>query len=799
MVEMRSSHFTLARALGSLFFIPLFLILLSGSMAHAAYQSRMGELLLSANQAHIQTDANLSRTIILTGNVQMIYRGQHVTADEIRINQQTKEIDAIGHVVFLTPTVKMEGDRVTLNTENNTGQVYNAYLEAGQVQLTGSRIEKTGADTYAATDGNYTACSTCPPGWSFSGAKIEAQLGSYTYIKNPIFRIGGFPILWLPYLLVPLKSERQTGLLYPTFESSGNGGFAIQENFFWAIDPSHDATFGLKNYAYRGTKALAQYRYVLDPNDHGVLDTTYMQDRQPAGQPGVAGSTLERYYIKYDHLYELPDHYTQRVNLDYVADIFYPRDFNTEVAGYGEPALENRASLTKNTESTSTTAEAAYYINLLHSTYTPDNRDAVHRAPEINTVLVPQSLGLGNLQFLNEANYTYFQRNSTSFNYQYPTSIDPVTGRQVQGTTPVDPNSIFNPDNDVYRTGQRLMVSPRLEYPFAIGVVDFLPAVGYNESHYYFQNTSPISTGAQPGSAISNQPEAQRRYMRTEVTARTRLSHVYGDLKDPGALRYKHEIMPEITYAAIPWLQSTSHPFFGGTQDILPYAARDIPISDRDLLQFDYRDRLTQRDVVTVAVTNRITRKRWLNNQPDYKQIASLRLSQSYDFYENYRSAINTRHPYSDISALLDVRLDHFEIDSFSQFYPYQNIAQTATRARIFSERGNFFQFEYDKQYQLLAPINNIQTYQLDTSSANETLSIGSGLLTPIATLLGSLQYSISTGQLSSYILSTDLRPPGNCWVLSFRYTKNFQQPGDLGFAFNLLFDGNTATPIGKM
>jgi hypothetical protein len=150
---------------------------------------------------------------------------------------------------------------------------------------------------------------------------------------------------------------------------------------------------------------------------------------------------------------------------------------------------------------------------------------------------------------------------------------------------------------------------------------------------------------------------------------------------------------------------------------------------------------------------------------------------------------------------LLDVRFENLEIDSFTQFYPYQNIAQTASRARLFNDQGNFFQFEYDKQYQLQAPDVNsrIQSYQLDTSSANENISAGAGFLTNYATLLTSLQYSISSGQLSSYMVGTDLRPPGNCWVLSLRYTKNFQADEHLGFAFNLLFDGTTATPINKL
>jgi LPS-assembly protein len=146
--------------------------------------------------------------------------------------------------------------------------------------------------------------------------------------------------------------------------------------------------------------------------------------------------------------------------------------------------------------------------------------------------------------------------------------------------------------------------------------------VSYRETHYNFE--------------VGDQRDYVRRYARTELSGRMDFSRIYGDLVSAKATRYKHEIIPEISYTNIPWLDQRNHPFFGqGEVNDAPYTSTDS-ISDLDTgslfgLQFDYNDRVYDRNLVTMAVTNKLVEKKWVGDRPEYQQIAYLKLAQSYD------------------------------------------------------------------------------------------------------------------------------------------------------------------------
>ena len=56
--------------------------------------------------------------------------------------------------------------------------------------------------------------------------------------RNTTIEILGVPILWLPWMIYPLKSERQSGLLFPDFSIGGRNGFEVGLPVFWALGRS---------------------------------------------------------------------------------------------------------------------------------------------------------------------------------------------------------------------------------------------------------------------------------------------------------------------------------------------------------------------------------------------------------------------------------------------------------------------------------------------------------------------------------------------------------------------------------
>lgn len=750
---------------------------------------------------------NETDTIDLKGHVQVISEDRHIQADRAHVNLKANQIELEGHVKITSLKSTLGGDRIILDYESGTGVIYNGYVQSGQVMFEGSVIQKTGPEEFFVVDADYTACTNCPASWSFGGSSIRAELGGYAYIKNPIFKIGPVPILPLPYLVVPLKSDRQSGLLAPGFEQSQVGGVAVSLPYFYVISRSSDATLTLKNYELRGFKGLINYRYVLDQSSSGELDAGAIKDRvfqnedrlnkwRPAdGQ----GDPVNRWFIKYKHYQELPDGWVHRAVVNNASDLQYPRDFTNETLNHGDASMETRLSMTKNTFNSHFDVDASYYTNLLQGDPLAGNDEAVHRLPEIHYVELQKPIGKSGFFYTYDLDYTNFARSGPGYDdldsYTYNGSNvrvikstcsgahgDPATG---YGTDPQCKriyDGRYDEGIDLIRTGQRFDFQPTLLYPVPLGgVADLLTKISYRETHYNF--------------TVGDETNNVRRYVRGEVGGRMRFSRVYGDLSDPKSTRYKHEIRPELTYTALPWIDHKSHPFFGFTAQTEAPTFSSQSVSDEDLfgssgLQFDSRDRLYDRNLLTYSLVNTITRKKWVNESPSYEQIALIKLSQSYDRWKDTQN----QYPYSDISLQTDLRFDHLQTYNEFNYFPYQRVTNTAMQIRVNDDAGKFAQLKVSEAFTI------VPNQAADISKRTQDYTLATGFISRYLNLMGQFTYDANTDDTSKKIKSwgyiAQFKPAGDCWVINFIHGRATEGDTNFRLDFGFTFDGVPKPPL---
>lgn len=790
----------------SLFRLLLCLFATLGATASFAEPvARIQGLVLDADDFFRDTD---SETIELSGNVQIVSQDRHIQADKAVIRLRSSQVELNGRVRITTSGSTLGGDRIILDYESGTGLIYNGYVQSGPVIFEGAVIQKTAEDEYFVLEANYTACTNCPASWSFQGSSIRAELGGYAYIKNSLLKVGTVPVMWLPYLVVPLKSDRQSGLLTPGFERSSTGGWAIAQPYFWAISRSTDATLTVKNYELRGTKALTNYRYVLDEYSEGELDVGLIRDRAfqiddritNSNTPDQDSPPLNRWFLRYKHYQELPEGWVHRATLNNASDLQYPKDFPDETPNHGDPSMESRWSMTKNTDDTHFSVDSSYHINLLQADPLAGTDDSVHRLPEIRFAKTPTLLGASGLYYTFDLNFANFVRSGPAYDdlslstpdasgrvYRYvtntcgkiPTYEDGATCSRVW-------DGSYDPATDLLRTGQRLDLQPSLFFPISLGnSIDLLPRLSYRETHYNFQ----------AGDETNN----VRRYLRTELAGRISFSRVYGDLADPKGTRYKHEIRPELRYTALPWIDHKSHPFFGFSQQTEAPTFENLSVTDEDLagssgLQFDYRDRIYDRNLLTYSVVNTITEKQWVNEAPAYKQVALVRLSQSYDAWKDSQSDPK-KQPWSDISLSADLQFNRVQSAVLVQYFPYQKVANvTGTRVRVNDELGRFAEVGMNKAYVI------VSGEEVDRSRLLEDYSFAGGLISRYVNLMGKFTYDARTSDESRKIKSStyiaQLKPPGDCWLVTFIY--NQITGGDTNFRLNFefTFDGVPRPPL---
>ncbi|MBV2169832.1 MAG: LPS assembly protein LptD [Bdellovibrio sp.] len=759
-------------------------------------------ILINADSMFRDTE---KETAELEGNIQIVFQGQHIRADKARVFLRARQVELFGNVEIMDAKNTIAGDQVFLDYENNTGVIYNGYVQSGSVMFAGTVLQKIGDSEYVVSSADYTACTNCPASWSFSGTTVRAELGGYAYIKNAVLRFGPVPVFWLPYLIVPLKSDRQSGLLTPTFEASDKGGFALSQPYFWAISRSSDATIELKDYAKRGLKGLFQYRYVLNENSQGILNAGSIFDKafaddsrlnlyRPANEKN---DPIERWFVKYEHYQEMPDGGVHRAQINLASDLQYPKDFPSETYNHGDSAMENRVSYTKNTRDQHYSVDSSYYINILHGDPLAGNDNAVHRLPELRFAQAQENIGNSNFIYSLDLNLVNFARSNNAYDDMEVQTINGAKIRFPKNTCNSpnwedNPNckrvydGSYDPAVDQLRTGQRLDFRPTLYYPINVGEgLDLLPKLSYRETHYNFN--------------VDEQPYLVRRYLRTEISGRMNLSRIYGDTVSTKATRYKHEILPEITYSRLPWIAQDNHPFFGtGSLSEAPYSSRDS-INDLDIgsdygVQFDYNDRVYDRNLLTLAVTNKVTEKRWIGDRPDYRQIGYLRLAQSYDATQENKP--NKTEPWSDIAATLDMRLDHFQTYSIFNYFPYQNVTNASSRVRVLNDKGQFLQVQLTRQYKITPG------QPVDTSNRQEDYTLSAGFVSRYLNLMGKFVYDANwaesnTGdQIKSWAYVAQFKPPGECMFITFIHDQVTGGDTNLKLSFDFTFDGVPKPPL---
>jgi LPS-assembly protein len=778
-----------------LFLIILFQLLLPhisrAEDSEASTQAKIRGFVITSDE--LERD-NENEIIYLKGNVKVVYKTQYFEADTITLDLKKKQAHLVGNVKVQTLSHELGGHELILDYEANQAVIYYGYVQSNNIRFQGDLIEQQNTNEFYVDNADYTTCSNCPATWSFVGTKIKAELGGYAYIKNSILKVVGLPVFWLPYLVVPLKSDRQTGLLTPEIGYIQKRRLVVSESFFWAISRSQDATFTFKNYELGGVKPLLEYRYVASPTTAGNVKTSVFNDNVFISEPRYNNykqanekeSKFTRWALNSTNVYSPNRNEKWRAQLMLASDLQYPKDFSDEFTNYSDSALESKLSYSRSFDHSLFSVETSYYRNLLQADPLAENTYAVNRFPEVRFDSTMTQLGELPLYLTVSGDFTKFYRNkayddmSTSADGQKYVSnnfSDPRCENNAVAGCVTTNDGNFDPNNDIIRTGNRSIfrATVNTEAFYLANIVNVAPQVSFNETDYFFP--------------IGEKESASRRYLQFELNSRTKFNRVYdSDYLQTGE-KYKNEIIPEIKYSWIPWNQQDEHPFFGTTNLAeAPYSSRSI-ISDADVntpggVLYDYNDRVYDRHIISFSLLDRLVQKRVKDS--GYKTIVNFNLTQSYDLYQAEHGT-GTNQPLSDLAGTLTVNLD--QIQSYTQvnYFPYLSATNTLTSLSYLNANQQYFKIGLSSN-RTQAPIQD------DVSFAIGFVSYYVNLLTGV--IYDASPDRDSNSRLKKYSLIMQLKPPGECWAVNFYRDQKVGLEAEWKIKFDFSFDGKPTKVI---
>ena len=216
----------------------------------------------------------LTQTITAEGKVEIAQDGKILRAQKIVYQLNEDKAEAVGDVVMVDKSGDVHfAERVELERRLKNGYIkkLRSVLADGS-RFTAEEGRRIAGDKTEMTSASYTPCEPCKknpeeaPVWQIIADKVmlDEKEHSVTY-DNARFEVYGVPVAYTPYFVHPDGTIKQkSGVLAPKFSLNSQLGFGVASSYYWAIDPSQDATIGARIFTKENPLLFGEYRRRFD-------------------------------------------------------------------------------------------------------------------------------------------------------------------------------------------------------------------------------------------------------------------------------------------------------------------------------------------------------------------------------------------------------------------------------------------------------------------------------------------------------------------------------------------------------
>ncbi len=338
----------------------------------------------------------------LCGNVEMRQGERLIRADCLEYNSVDRTAKLDGAVEYSDPDLKVRGGDGSYSPALGA-EIRGAEFELVQGNARGAAGSlKVGSDEKVSlSDLFFTTCPANDPAWQLKASSIELD----TRARNGTGRgasveFKGVPIFYTPWISFPISEQRKSGFLFPEPGHSSRNGAEIPIPYYWNIRPNMDLTAKPVYYTKRGLDLAGELRY-LTLQQRGSLDFNYLPDDDISG--------IDRTFLHWQHVAELPGDWRVRVDATDVGDNSYFEDFALGPEGTSVPFTERLAEASYRNEHWNVRAQLQHFQTI-------DEELLAEQRPYTRTPRVLASgdwdTGLGAVEYGFDAEFVNFDRNA---------------------------------------------------------------------------------------------------------------------------------------------------------------------------------------------------------------------------------------------------------------------------------------------------------------------------------------------------------------------------------------------------
>jgi len=287
---------------------------------------------LSGGETRIEAKSITSEdntTVHLIGDVEVTRFEQKISADEIRLNKVTEEIEASGNVDFESPSIGLQGPQAQIDNKNDRALFEQPEFELRDRHVHGRADKAERLDKYRSRfdDVTYSSCDPDNLIWHLKAGELEIDyetgIGSATHTTLYFQEV---PFFYLPYFQFPIDDRRASGLLSVKSGVSETSGRSVVAPVYWNMAPNYDMTITPARYSERGFQINTENRYLFQSH-RGQLDLSYLDDDEKGE---------ERWFKQLQHNADLAYGVDAEVLLADVSDKDFFYDFGDVAPQYND-------------------------------------------------------------------------------------------------------------------------------------------------------------------------------------------------------------------------------------------------------------------------------------------------------------------------------------------------------------------------------------------------------------------------------------------------------------------------------
>ncbi len=760
------------------------MVLLSISLNKSFSQDKNLQLKLGESVSIYSEKAykrNKGNTFEAIGNVVIINRKETLYGEKASVDLANGKVSIEGNVRVISPGINIYGSSIYFEFESNHLEIKNARVITEDFNLVANSFKKTGPKTFYAKEAQFTTCTDCAESWSVFGEEIYVEIDEYVKVHHALARIKGVSILYFPYIILPIKTKRESGLLFPTFSLNSDEGVTFDQPIFLNLGDDKDLTLTPRFLSERGYGLDTQFRQVfgekkwLELSDRAILDFIYLPEKT---DHEISGEKYLRNFTYLESHLQLSNNLNVHFDGGWLKDLDMINDFALYMQNYSPDGNMGLYShIDYRSDNFTINLEGNYRRNNAVSDPLLLDKDYVQILPSFNLSTKPFNLITSDQNFLQkiivgaDTNLTRFSQIST------------------------------NSDNGI-RNLTRLDARPFVDlHLFDIGAIHFktnyvfdaqLYKLHFEDDSYFSKYANVFRTSASfTMSKIFGKAQALKR-KRKSINSDKKISDLIGSLpsiKDTESLDF--EIQYKNSYKHSQNFQFIHH--YTSSSDEVGNSRFKTQISNSDGW-FDYEDALNE-DIATLGINDVRTQipvlntfefqwnntivKKSINSslfnknieQNDYLKIGYFNLSQGF-ILSNDSGNEEFKNKLTRLYVDMGYTLGSFNFSARDYYFH--------------SDSNHKLDLNIEKKFKNFGVLSSYSYNSIDNSRLR-TVRFG-GVIRPIDALGFSFlqEFDLNTNSDIKKVYQADYMPDNNCWLINLSYTDRVD---DSRFTFNFVFN----------